>query len=415
MKAIEIIREAGELRQDVLSQILNPALIELRNKFLENRFDIRIVGGAVRDILSNKTPKDIDLCTDATPEEQIAIYQANSYRYIETGLQHGTVTVVIDKEPYEITSLRTESNHDGRHATVAYTRDWNEDLSRRDLTVNAMALTFDGELLDPFGGEKDLKSRTVKFVGDPTARITEDYLRILRFFRFHGRIGNNSYDPTVEAAIKQTASGLSKLSGERIWMEMSKILVGPNAANEIKEMYKLGVAQVIGLPDSGNKSFNISLAKTPITIMAYIVDDVATAQAISSKWKMSSQEFKLFHWLVANKQTNLTPHHAEDLVIDGINSSWVYELAVLQNKQNIATHITSWSPPVFPVSGADLQALGMKPGVEFGNTLKQLKDQWKKSRFKLTKEQLLAQIGKQHEKSINTNTTDPVKRMQPSS
>jgi tRNA nucleotidyltransferase/poly(A) polymerase len=126
-----------------------PELVRLRDTFQKSGFDIRLVGGCVRDMLMGIEPKDIDLCTDATPEEQIALYRAAGVRFAETGLQHGTITVILPEGVYEITSLRTETDHDGRHATVSYTRDWNEDLGRRDLTINAMAMTFEGQLSGP--------------------------------------------------------------------------------------------------------------------------------------------------------------------------------------------------------------------------------------------------------------------------
>ena len=172
----------------------------LRAAFQACGFDIRLVGGAVRDIVAGEDPKDLDFCTDANPTEQLEIYTANGYKYVETGLQHGTITVVIDHVGYEITSLRTETDHEGRHATVAYTRDWMDDLSRRDFTFNAMAMTFDGVLIDPFGGQEDLRNQIVRFVGNANDRVKEDYLRILRWFRFQARFSKQGkIDPALVA------------------------------------------------------------------------------------------------------------------------------------------------------------------------------------------------------------------------
>ena len=179
----------------------------LRAQFVAAGFDLRLVGGVVRDTIASIPAKDIDLCTDATPEQQIEIYHRYGYRAIPTGLQHGTITVVLDSVPYEITSLRIDVKTDGRHAEVEFTNDWHADLARRDLTINAMAMTFDGEVIDPFGGQQDLQDRVVRFVGDAEQRIQEDYLRILRCIRFMGRFGDiNRIDHiTWSAMVKMPA------------------------------------------------------------------------------------------------------------------------------------------------------------------------------------------------------------------
>jgi tRNA nucleotidyltransferase (CCA-adding enzyme) len=400
-------------REDILKRILNVDLVALRKEFQKNGFDIRIVGGAVRDILNNKSPKDIDLCTDASPDEQIKIYESAGFldgdkrenqdkhanKFVRTGIQHGTITAIINREPYEITSLRTETNHDGRHAEVAYTRDWIEDLSRRDLTVNAMALSFDGDLIDPFHGEEDLKNGMVRFVGNAEERMKEDYLRILRFFRFHGRISNGRYDDATEHAIKVAAPGLKQISGERIWMEMSKILVGRLAGTEVEKMYQLGVAQVIGLPISGaSKARQIDTlngkVKSPITILALLIDDIMVAQKLNDHWKFSNPEFKLLTFLVGSKKeySNMNLETAQDMVVDGIPTSFVNELSTLVGKDFIAKQIINWKAPIFPINGADMQSIGVKPGPQMGVMLKTLKNKWKKSRYKLSKDELLSMI-----------------------
>ena len=161
---------------------VKPELLRLEKMFADAGFELVFVGGCVRDALLGKEPKDVDLATSATPEEQISLYNQNGIRFIETGLQHGTVTAVLDGEPYEITTYRIDKETDGRHAKVDYTRDLVEDLSRRDLTFNAIAMRFDGTLVDPFDGMADLHNGRVRFVGNAQQRIEEDYLRILRFF-----------------------------------------------------------------------------------------------------------------------------------------------------------------------------------------------------------------------------------------
>jgi len=171
------------------NSILNPALWCLRDAFRAQGFDLKLVGGCVRDLMLGLTPKDVDLHTDATPDECVLIYQAEGVRFEETGLSHGTISVIFDHVAYEITSLRTDTETDGRHAVVSYTRDWHTDLRRRDFRFNAMSMSFEGDILDPFGGQADLEAGVVRFVGDAETRIKEDYLRILRWFRFRGRFG----------------------------------------------------------------------------------------------------------------------------------------------------------------------------------------------------------------------------------
>jgi tRNA nucleotidyltransferase/poly(A) polymerase len=173
----------------ILQHCLNDDLRQLRKLFQHYGFDLRIVGGAVRDIMCGQTPKDIDLCTNAYPDEAIKIYTDQEIRFEPTGIDHGTISVIMNGETYEITSLRYDTETDGRHAKVTFTRLWYEDLARRDLTINAMSMSFDGVLDDPYGGRDDLQNNVVQFVGDAGARIQEDYLRILRYFRFAGRFG----------------------------------------------------------------------------------------------------------------------------------------------------------------------------------------------------------------------------------
>lgn len=228
--------------------ILTPELFMLAAPFEQRGYDLRIVGGAVRDILLGIEPKDVDLGTNATPSEMIEMFKKNDLRYIETGLQHGTLTVHVNKRDFEVTTLRIDAETDGRHAKVLFTNDWRLDAERRDLTFNAMSLGLDGTLYDYFGGREDLYNHRVKFVGDPKSRIEEDYLRILRYFRFYGRIAllEDNHDEKTLNVIKECAEGLKKIAVERIWIEVSKILTGNYAPGLVLKMYELNVSQSIG-------------------------------------------------------------------------------------------------------------------------------------------------------------------------
>lgn len=228
--------------------VLTPELFTVATPLEKQGFDVRIVGGAVRDILLGIKPKDVDLGTNATPLEMIELFKKMNIHYIETGLQHGTLTVHVNKHNFEVTTLRIDAETDGRHAKVEFTNDWMVDAERRDLTINAMSLGLDGSLYDYFGGRDDLLKRRVRFVGDPKLRIQEDYLRILRYFRFYGRISSeeDNHDPTTLNVIQECAEGLKKIAVERIWIEISKILTGKYMPSLVRRMYDLNVAQFIG-------------------------------------------------------------------------------------------------------------------------------------------------------------------------
>lgn len=240
--------EVAKIFSSEFKSILTPEVNTLSSAFIDHGYELRIVGGAVRDLLKGIKPKDIDFSTNATPEEMIHVFNDKKIRYIETGLQHGTLTAHINKQDFEVTTLRVDVETDGRHAKVKFTNDWKVDAERRDLTFNAMSLALDGTLYDYFNGKQDLEQNYVRFVGDPRQRIVEDYLRILRYFRFYGRIATspNQHDKDTLDIIKDTAKGLKMIAVERIWVELAKILVGNHAPSLLKLMYDLDVASYIG-------------------------------------------------------------------------------------------------------------------------------------------------------------------------
>ena len=246
----EFTVENEDLDTKAFNEILNPALEKLDSIFKKNNFEIRIVGGAVRDIALGKAPKDIDLSSDVTPDEMVTILDKANIKHKPTGMEHGTLTAIIDGEGYEITTLRADVSTDGRHADVEFIRNWKEDAQRRDLTYNAMSLDFDGNLYDYFNGMDDLQDKVSKFVGDPIERIKEDYLRILRYFRFQSKLESPSWDNETLNAIKDNAKGLTQVSVERIWQEMGKLLVGHSVIQTLSYMSATGVDNVVGL-DTG--------------------------------------------------------------------------------------------------------------------------------------------------------------------
>ena len=362
-----------------VKSVITSSIKKLDKVFKSNNYELRIVGGAVRDLALDKTPKDIDLATDATPDEMMEILDKSGIRHIPSGLEHGTITAILDNEPFEITTLRADKETDGRHAEVEFVKSWEEDAKRRDLTYNAMSMDMEGNVFDYFGGMDDLQDKVSKFVGDPEERITEDYLRILRYFRFQGRLSTPTWDKDTLKAISSNSEGLKKISAERVWQEMGKVLSGNNVANILDYMAKTGVSKVIGLStndlnkvkDNGNSI--VALAQTGNTI------------DIAKRWKLSKVQATMLDFLVKNKNNTLDQKKVEDMIADGVDKELISALATLQGKEvNIDTEV-----PNFPITGADLIAKGMKPGPEIGAKLGQLKQKWKDSNFKSTKDELL--------------------------
>ncbi len=363
--------------------IITPSIKKLDTVFNKNKYEIRIVGGAVRDIALGKSPKDIDMATDATPDEMIAMLDREGIKHIPTGIEHGTITAVVDGEDFEITTLRADSNTDGRRAEVEFVRSWEEDAKRRDLTYNAMSMDIDGQIYDYHNGMDDLQDKVSKFVGDPAERIQEDYLRILRYFRFQGRMENPTWDKDTVSAIADNASGLSKISAERVWMEMQKILGGKNVASILQYIKSTGVADVIGL--TVDNLSNIQDDADPIIQLAKL----GNPAEIARRWKMTNINAGMLEFLVTHKDQKLDKKQIEDMIADGVDKEKISALATLQGNTNMASHATSVSVPEFPVTGKDLIAKGMKPGLELGQKLAQLKTKWKQSNFKATKDDLL--------------------------
>jgi poly(A) polymerase len=205
--------------------------------------EARAVGGAVRNALIGLPVHEIDVATTAVPEEVVRRVSAAGFKPVPTGIGHGTVTVVIDKHPFEVTTLRKDIETDGRHAKVAFGRDWKTDAERRDFTVNALSAAADGTVYDYVGGLDDLAARRVRFIGDPQKRIAEDYLRILRFFRFHAAYGSSDHpDPAGLAACIAGRGGLDQLSRERVRMEIMKLVVAPHAVPTLIAMTDAGLS-----------------------------------------------------------------------------------------------------------------------------------------------------------------------------
>ncbi|MGN6464543.1 MAG: CCA tRNA nucleotidyltransferase, partial [Rhizobiaceae bacterium] len=213
--------------------------------------EARIAGGAIRNALLGAAVTDIDIATTTLPEETMKRAKAAGFKAVPTGIEHGTVTVIAGGKPYEVTTLRADVETDGRHARVAFGRDWKADAERRDFTMNALYAKADGTIVDLVGGLADIESRTLRFIGDPEARIREDFLRILRFFRFFAWYGKGRPDGEGLKACARLKEGLDRLSAERVWSELKKLLSAPDPSRALLWMRQAGVLTTV-LPESGN-------------------------------------------------------------------------------------------------------------------------------------------------------------------
>ena len=387
---------------------ISSELRHIAELFQRRGHELRLVGGVVRDLLLGIEPKDVDLATDATPAEMVALCEAHRLRYYETGLKHGTITLHVNRKDVEVTTLRIDRVTDGRHAEVDFTKDWRLDAERRDLTINAMYLDFDGVLFDYFEGQRDLKERRVAFVGDARARIKEDYLRILRYFRFYGRIGTcaDAHDADTLGAIQENANGLRTIATERIWMEMSKIIVGNFAPDMMTLMYRLGVAKAIGLPKNGSlEEFRIvhermkGYSPNPVTLLVSLDQTANDMQELAKHWRLSNAEKRLGAFIVKNrelKKDDVNPVKPYQTIIASSLSDlreeyrkYTVELLRYVGQHELVGKIADWQIPIFPVSGGDLVAIGMKPGPAFKEIMTKLKMLWIEKDFEATKEELL--------------------------
>ncbi|KAK7103102.1 hypothetical protein V1264_018065 [Littorina saxatilis] len=392
-------------------QLFTPELTQLKSLFDKHGFELRIAGGAVRDLLMSKLPHDIDFATTATPAQMKKMFDEEEIRMINNkGEKHGTITARLnDKENFEVTTLRVDVVTDGRHAEVEFTRDWQLDANRRDLTINAMFLGFDGTLYDYFNGKEDLEARRLRFVGCAAERICEDYLRILRYFRFYGRIAKvpNSHEADVVQAIKENVSGLAGISGERLWMEVRKIVCGRFNGPIMHTMLSLGIGPHLGLPDKVNEKEyeRVCEAASPLspqavafmTALLYTEDQV---YALNKRLKMSKEEVKTSLFILTHRADPIpTPplRYCMDLHNDTVArepkvKDRISELLKYRGEAALLAEFQTWTPPRFPITGHDLFSKSVPKGPVFAKTLNDLRALWKESNYTLTKEDLLDRI-----------------------
>jgi len=351
------------------------------------------VGGCVRDALLGRDVGDIDIATDARPDRVIALAEAAGIKAIPTGIDHGTVTLVADGLGHEVTTFRRDVDTDGRHATVRFSDDVAEDAARRDFTMNALYATPEGEVVDPLDGLPDLRARRLRFVGDPAARIAEDYLRILRFFRFHAWYGNpdEGMDPDALAAIAEGAEGMARLSRERIGHEMRKLLDAPDPAPSVAVMRQTGVlAQVLpGAEDRALAPLVHLEGDLPPDAMRRLASLGGTETV--SALRLSREEARRLEVLrdgigAMTGAGELGYRHGMDTARDIL----LLRSAVLETPLNPGDMeaVERGAAAMFPVTAADL--MPEYEGAALGQRLAELERRWIASGFDLDKDALLS-------------------------
>lgn len=371
----------------------------------------RLVGGCVRDACLGSPVKDIDIALPMLPEKAMRILREAGFKVLPTGIEHGTITVVLDHHPYEITSLRRDVEHDGRRAKIIFTEDWREDAMRRDLTINALYCDSKGTIFDYATGIDDLRNGRVRFMGRAFDRMQEDYLRILRFFRFHAFYAKGDFDSEALEAAKALQSHLSKLSGERLAQETLKLLLAPRVVETWREMSRSGIVDSYFPPQSvrderiGEEGKICNKLERLLKREAYTgiqpdalrrlaaMTDPNQGAVVAERLKLSNAQ--------KNKMKILTRPQEFWTAIDFEEEGWtsdqkircalykyggeiVRDMALIQDwsRWDRALALAAqWKNLILPLKGEDVVALGIEPGPDVGLKLAQVEDWWKDNDF----------------------------------
>lgn len=401
----------GSLRAWPLLQ--DPAMREVLTALGGDIGVTRIVGGAVRDALLDRPVTDADLATAMLPEIVIACAERAGLKTAPTGLSHGTVTVIAHGRPFEVTTLRRDVETDGRHAIVHFTTKWEEDAARRDFTMNALYCDAKGNVYDPLGGMGDLKAGRVRFIGSAEDRIREDYLRILRFFRFFAHYGSGRPDGEGLKACARLKSGIATLSAERVWAELKRLFSAPDPTRAMLWMRTTEVLHK-ALPESwGIDAIHRLVAAEQaegwrpdalLRLEAVLPPHRARIDGLGARLKLSRAEAgRLLAWADAPEIDPATPEEelAKRLyrgepsgIVDRLRHALARErdaghAEAASRLRQLIRFAAGWQRPVFPVSGRDLVVAGLLPGPDVGRRLKELEERWIDSGFSLSREALL--------------------------
>jgi poly(A) polymerase len=366
--------------------------------------EARVVGGAVRNALLNIAIGDVDIATTALPDEVIRRAKVAGIKSVPTGIDHGTVTLVVDAQPFEVTTLREDTETFGRKAKVAFGRDWVGDARRRDFTINALSVGIDGVVHDYVGGLDDIAARRVRFIGDPAQRIEEDYLRILRFFRIHAAFGAGEVDRAGYLACIRARGGLASLSAERVRMEILKLLVADGAIGAVEAMADGGLLQAIvgGVAYTGPFAAMIaaeralSLKGDAIRRLAGLAVAVTEdARRLATRLRLSNAEAKRLDsmghrwWRLAEmdeaRARRLLYRLGEDAYRERVMLAWARSAdpGAAARWRELATLPARWSAPRFPLKAADFIARGIAEGPQLGHVMTLAEDAWLAADFPL--------------------------------
>lgn len=359
--------------------------------------EARVVGGAVRNALLSLAVDEIDVATTAVPDDVVRRVEAAGWKAVPTGIDHGTVTVVIDGKPFEVTTLRQDVETYGRKAKVVFGRDWRTDAERRDFTINALSVSAEGRIHDYVGGIADIAARRVRFIGEPATRIAEDYLRILRFFRFHAWYGNGHPDTAGLHACIVARAGLETLSRERVRMELLKLLLAPHATPTLAVMAETGILGTVlgGVPLLASFE-NVVKAEAAMRFSADAMRRLgALAVAVKEdgerlglRLRLSNAEAErlvaLEHWWrvspAAGEQAAraLLYHLGPQSFADRVLVAWSRSSAGAADHawHALANLPQRWTAPKFPLKAADFIARGLAAGPALGAAMRSAEEAW---------------------------------------
>ena len=368
----------------------------------ENDDKIKFVGGCIRKALTHDELDDIDLATTLTPNEVKKIFDKKKIRVIDSGISHGTITAILNGVKFEITTLRKDVNTYGRHADVEFTLDWEQDASRRDFTINAIYADINGKIYDPHSGLEDFHNGKVKFIGMPQDRIQEDYLRILRYLRFYTQYSKEEHEPNTIQAIKQNINGINKISNERIFDELKKILSLKNVdklfSNNISKEIILNILPQIKYYDRLNKINKLTNKKrydVNLILALLIIDGTNDYEYFCYKYKTSNKVKSRFKNIaenyenLKNKKFYLETNIRKLIYLIGKNkvldlllfSLSIHNRMEVTQIEKLIDYAISSKMPKFPISGDYLKKYGYETGQILGKTLKTLEDKWVENNF----------------------------------
>ena len=404
-----------------------PDTVKVMAALTINGGEARFVGGCVRDAVLGKESKDIDIATTHEPEKVMELLEYDGIKAIPTGIEHGTITAVVNHKPFEITTLRRDVETYGRHAKVEYTDSWQEDAARRDFTMNAMSMDDDGNIYDYFNGINDISKGVVKFVGDPEQRIQEDYLRILRLFRFHAYYGKQEIDEKTLGLCKKYAEKIKTLSGERIQQEMLKLLSTTDPVYVLQVMQDNEVLEPILNGIKGVQAYetydNLIMLENKIPdyqpnyharlglIFASLLSTYKEPKGIyeevirrfAGRWKLSNKirnDFLSLIYTYLFIDENISEQTAKKITRNKgkecfFNSLLIYSaINGLDSGYFMKTYaiVENWQIPKFPLSGKDLITLGIKEGKDVGDILRKAEIYWEASDYKPDKNELVEYV-----------------------